>query len=71
MRENKQPLDQHDENTAPLIKEQPYARSTGTSIRTGLARDENDPAITHQSDAHPAGRGINSGLTSGRSQGCR
>ena len=47
MRENKQPLEQHDENTAPLIKEQPYARSTGTSIRTGLARDENGSTITH------------------------
>ena len=63
MRENKQPLEQHDENTAPLTKEQPYARSTGTSIRTGLARDENGPTITHQSDAHPADRGMNSGLS--------
>ena len=63
MRQNKQPLDQHDEKTAPLTKEQHYARSTGTSIRTGLARDENGPTITHQSDAHPADRGMNSGLS--------
>lgn len=55
MPENKQPLDKHDENTD--------ARSTGTSIRTDLARDKNGPTITHQSDAHPADRGMNSGLT--------
>lgn len=47
MGENKQPLDQRDENTDPITKGQPYARSTGTSIRTGLAKDENAPTITH------------------------
>lgn len=58
MRENKQVLDKHDENVDPITTSQPYIRSAGTSIGAGLARDENDPKITGQPDAHPAGTGM-------------
>jgi len=61
MNELKQSLDKHDENVEPITTGQPYGSSAGTSTG-GLAGDENGPTITHQIDAHPAGRGMNSGL---------
>jgi len=62
MTENKQPLDKNDVSVDPIMIGQPYARSAGTSIGSGLATEKNGPTITHQPDAHPTDRGMSTGL---------
>jgi len=52
----------HDENTD--------ARSQAQVLRTDFSLiSKNGPTITHQSDAHPADRGMNSGLTRAPAEG--